>query len=267
MSTAAAPPRRPRLQAELDLSKGVRWSLAGHALLAALFLLKNLVFPGKPALYVPTLRVDIVGLPDVLKKDLANIPRNKPSQEILDALKKAEESAKKIKPSTVKLPPPEQKAEKDEMVLHPKQMANPAARERKLKSALERIKSLEKIEDRDTDSKPVVVKGNRVSKGTSLTGDAKEAAEASYFDQLRDRLQENWALPVWVARQNLSAQVQVFIDAHGRLRNFRFVKNSGNPQFDEAIKKTLSDSQPFPIPPEGLADSLLDHGVLVGFPL
>ena len=36
---------------------------------------------------------------------------------------------------------------------------------------------------------------------------------------------------------------------------------------DEAVKKTLTQSQPFPRPPEDLISSLLSNGILLGFPL
>ena len=49
---------------------GLRKSLAIHGLLLALVLLASLVFQGNPIPILPTLRVDVVGLPDALKKDL-----------------------------------------------------------------------------------------------------------------------------------------------------------------------------------------------------
>jgi colicin import membrane protein len=258
-----------------DFSVGLRRSMALHAAIAVLILFKSFVMPGKSIPIVPTLRVDIVGLPDVLKKDLPQLNKRPPSPEIEAAMKKAEAEIKKKE-----APKPEEKAEpaeKDEMVLKPKKASEqePAkARERKNKNALDRIKALAKL-GVDTPQKEAVkekpagqlIKGNAISKGTSLAGDAKENAAATYYDILRDRLQENWALPVWLARQKLSARIQIFIDSQGRLKAFKFLKGSGNAQFDEAVKKAIQDSQPFPAPPSELAGSVLADGVLVGFPL
>lgn len=273
-ATELRPPRKPRHTSQEGYARAVRVSFALHGLFLALIIFKSLVFPSTPIPFAPTLRVDMVGLPDVLKKDLHNVP-SESSKEIAEALKHAESEAKKIKP--VKIPDlaktPIEKADKDELVLKPKQAVekHEKIRENRLKSALARIKALDKIEDSVEPPSPAkaaaVVKGNKVSKGSSLAGDAKEAAQASYYDALRGKLQENWALPVWIARQNYSAQVQIFIDAYGRLRSFRFTKPSGNAQFDSAIKKTLEESQPFAHPPDDLAASILTHGVLVGFPL
>jgi TonB family protein len=139
------------------------------------------------------------------------------------------------------------------------------SREKRLKSALDRIKSLSKIQEEAPSSLPM--KGNKLSKGTSLSGDAVEAAEASYFDLVRDRLQAYWELPVWLQRQKLTAEVQIFIDSRGKLRNFRFTRSSGNEKFDEEVRKALTQSQPFPIPPEAIVSSVLVDGISVGFPL
>lgn len=244
-----------------DGRAGLRWSVVGHLAVLVLVILKNLVFPGQMSSYTPTLRVDMVDLPDVLKKDMNGMPRTA-SKEMQEALKKAETEARKIKPTISK-----EVADPDELVLHPKSAAakDTSTREKKLKNALARIKSLSKISN-DEGQDVAVVKGNKISKGTSLSGDAREAAEATYFDLIRDRLHENWALPVWLSRQNLSAQVTLFIDAAGRIRGIRFTKSSGNAQFDEAVKKSITDSEPFPRPPEGLND-LLANGIPAGFPL
>jgi len=258
-----------------SLSKGLKWSLIGHAGIAVVILIKSLVFPGKPIAYIPALRVDIVGLPDILKKDLSKVP-NTPqannAKEISEILKKAEQDAKKIKPAP--LPPkPKEIARPDEMVLKPKQAKETKEKEskkrqEKLLSSLQRMKSLAKIsEESEAPKAPSVIKGNAISHGTSLSGDARESAEASYYDLIRDRLQENWELPPWLARQSLSAQIQLYIDKKGRLANFKFMRTSGNKQFDDAVKRTLQESQPYPPPPRELAAATESNGILIGFPL
>ena len=218
-----------------------------------------MIFPGTAKLYIPSLRVDVVGLPDVLKKDKMIQP-----DDIAKALEKAKEAAKNIKP-VIKKPEPKplETAAPDEMLVKPKPMDTQKDREKRNKGALDRIKALEKL----LAQPKVIVKGNKISKGTSLSGEARENAESGYYDSLRSRLQQNWDLPVWIQRQNLSAQVQVFIDGRGQIANFVFMKTSGNPQFDDNVKKTLAQSQPLPIPPAGLSDSMLTRGILIGFPL
>lgn len=268
----ALPPPRPVLPSDRDEKRGLRLSLALHVALALFILIKTLVFPSNPVPFIPSLRVDLVGLPDQLRNELIRGAKT-PLPPLPEETKETQ---------TAKSSEPAETADPDEMVLkprHPKaetprksEKEKTRERERKIKGALARIKALAKITAdsspaKASDSEGTLIKGNRISKGTSLSGEAREAAEASYYDLLRDRLQENWELPVWIARQNLSAQVQLFIDSRGQVRSFRFVKGSGNSQFDDAVRRTISESQPFTPPPAELASSTLTNGILVGFPL
>jgi len=265
MSELAVPPKA-RLQVDEDLLKGIKWSSIVHLSCLVLFLIQSLVFPSKVKPYVPTLKVDLVGLPDVLKKDLTRPSQKQINQEISRVIKQAEETAKQVK-ATKKV---KEIAQKDEMVVHPQPSAHKTV-EKKNKRALERLKALAKIQDDGVAANPTkkttLIKGNKISPGASLSGDAKEAAEANYLEVLRDRLQENWTLPPWVARQRLAAQVQIYIDAKGNLKGMKVLKQSGNTQFDEAVKRAVQESQPFPLPPKDLVSNLLADGILVGFPL
>jgi outer membrane biosynthesis protein TonB len=263
------PDHPPTLPSDRDYQAGLKWSVGLHVVVLVLVLLKSFVFPGNPIPYVPTLRVDVVGLPDILKKDLKNVPSTK---EVSEILKKAEQEARRIKPKPLPpMPKPKEIAQPDEMAMKPiptGKLSKKAEKERekRLKAALARMKAMAKISNEERKSAPLI-KGNKISKGDSLAGDAKESDQSNYYDSVLQRLQENWALPVWLSRQNLSAQVQVFIDARGRLHGFRFVKGSGNPQFDDAVKRTLQESSPFSSPPSALSGSVLVNGIIFGFPL
>ena len=263
-SAPPAPPRgieRPPLEGR-DGSKGFALSLAFHLAFASFILIKTLIFPSAQIMILPSLRVDLVGLPDILKKDLANVSPAPPVEKPAAA-----------KPAPPPAPPaftPEKAkeiAKPDEMVLKPK---NEAHREKNLKSSLDRIKALEQIDEEETPSKTAgspVIKGNKISKGSSLTGDARETDQASYFDSIRSRLQNNWELPLWISRQNYSARVQLFIDRRGRVTTIRFIKPSGNAQFDDAVRKAITQSDPFAPPPAEIAGKIVSDGIQVGFPL
>jgi len=280
-------PAAPKTIYDRDFGRGFRLSVAAHVALALLLLIKAIVLPGKPIPLVPTLRVDVVGLPDLLKQELKNAPDARANSDAIEkALKQAEDSAKKVEPPKAlpKTKEPVEKAEPDEMVLKPKQIQvtqrdklreKEKHREKKLLSALNRIRALEKISDEVKPHKTganatlssTLIRGNKISKGSSLSGDAIESDVASYYDSIRDRLQNNWEIPIWFKNQGFSAKVQIFIDRSGRLRNFRFIKPSGNAQFDDAVKRTVSESQPFPVPPDDVVSTVLVDGILVGFPL
>jgi TonB family protein len=276
-------PRNPRIggvHPEEQLRSNLKWSLALHGGLLLVVLLRSLVFPGEPKQYRPALRVDLVGLPDILKKDLSKIS---PALPPVDSAP-ADEPSKTTPATAAEI----EKADPNEMVLKKKESVSERnrkrleqlarqenaerERERKMEAALARVKSLARIRSQvagqaSSSEAGVLIKGNQISKGTSLSGDAAETAELSYLDLVRDKLQQSWELPVWLARQNLSAKVEIFIDGRGVVRTLRFTRPSGNPQFDEAVKRTIAQSQPFPRPPKDQEDSLLYHGISLGFPL
>lgn len=274
-ATPPRPSRRMRHPADKDLSWSFRWSVGLHAAIAIFLVLKSIVFPSDPAPYVSALRVDIVGLPDLLKNERPD--PNKPSlSELESRLKETERQAEDLKlPTPTKADKAVEKADPAEMVLKPqKQKAEKTEdRQKKLRSALDRIKSLDKIaqlqskEQQEKATAGQLIKGNQISKGTSLTGEARENAVATYFDAVRDALQSNWTLNAWLARQKFSARIQVYIDSRGNLRSYKFTKVSGNAAFDDAVKAAIFKSQPFPAPPEGIAHSVLVDGISVGFPL
>jgi TonB family protein len=276
-------PRKPRLggvHSEERLKSNLKWSLALHGAILLVIILRSFVFPREPKQYRPALRVDIVGLPDILKKDLSKIS---PALPPVDSAP-AEEPSKTTPPKSAEV----EKADPDDMVLHKKESVSERnrkrleqlareekadrERERKMQSALSRMKSLARIrsqvagQDKSAEA-GILIKGNQISKGTSLSGDAAETAELSYYDLVKSQLQQTWELPVWLSRQNLSARVEIFINGHGIVHTLRFTKPSGNPQFDEAVKRTIVQAQPFPKPPRDEADSLLVHGISLGFPL
>jgi TonB family protein len=247
---------------------GFKRSLFGHALLFFFAIAKTFVFPGNSLPYIPVLKVDLVELPDVLKKDLAAPNQNQLTQDISKILKAAEQDATRLKAKILNI------AERDEMVVKPKAISEKSV-QNKNRRALDRIKAFAKIQETPpTESqpnkkelRPSLVKGNKLSPGTSLSADAKEAAQANYLDSLRDRLRQNWILPAWIDQQNFSAQVLIRIDSKGTLRDFQWAKSSKNPQFDEAVKQAVQQSQPFPLPTSDLKISLLSDGILIGFPL
>jgi TonB family protein len=234
-----------------NLSPGLRISMALHVGAIVFILLKSLFFPSSPTPYIPVLKVDLIGLPDQIKPEPVVPPA-------------AQEKSAPVaeKPAVV--------AQKDEISLkkNPKPHPTPVVKktDEKISNALARIKALERIKS-DVSRQSTTHKGNQLSAGSSSTGETRESLAATYYDSVMEMVRSRWALPVWLARQNLQAQVQVHLDSQGRVQNLRWIKNSGNTQFDEAVKKTIMDSEPFAIPPPELKGSLLSQGILLGFPL
>jgi len=101
--------RQNQAYQESKLSAGLKWSIAGHFALFFAVMFKGLIFPDQIKPYTPTLKVDLVALPDVLKKDLVSPKQSQLNTEIASTLKKAEVDANRIK--TTRPAPPERNRE------------------------------------------------------------------------------------------------------------------------------------------------------------
>ncbi|HRK02298.1 MAG TPA: TonB C-terminal domain-containing protein [Oligoflexia bacterium] len=255
----ATPPkrniRRPGSSQD-EFGRSLRLSAAVHAILLIGALLSTLVFRREPVMLSPSIRVDLVGLPDIKKKDL-NLSEPGPD------LSKIEKELEASKPA----PAPEPAVEDKPEISLKKKDGKPKkeeSRKESLSSAIERIKALAEIENdlKKNKKNTTQVKGNTVSKGNALTGTSAQDINA-YAAGMQARLREHWNLPVWLAKQNLAARVVVFLDDRGYVANTVLAKSSGNTQYDEYVLKTVRMSQPFGPPPSDIQDD----GVLLLFPL
>ncbi len=65
-------------------------------------------------------------------------------------------------------------------------------------------------------------------------------------------IQQNWALSPYLLDQsrlaNIEARAKLLYAADGRLKSFRIETPSGNPQFDDSLKKAIIKSQQLPQP-------------------
>lgn len=237
-------------QPENEFQMGLWISIALHLVFVAVLFwgAKRATDPEKLTPVLPTLRVDLVGLPDQLKSEMVNPAPYVPRKEEISREKNTPKIHQPPVPSdAMKIPSKNKKETKKDT-------------SKRMKNALERIKALSKIQEEVTESQ--AVKGNQISKGSSLSANAQTSTTPSYAEHVRERLQSYWALPPWIARQKLSAQVEVEINAAGMVSRLQFLRPSGNQQFDNEVKKTIQASQPFN-PPEGGNSAK----IVVGFPL
>jgi len=211
----------------------------------------------KPKPYIPSLRVDLVGLPLQKTPETAAPPPTEASA-----------------PSPAPAPPPrkpkmrELPEDGDFALKKQKNKAKESKKEkeakRKLKQAIERIRAIERIKALTASEE---VRGNRISKGTSLSAEARTTLEAGYFEVVLEQVRTHWELPKWLIGQGLSAKVLLQIDSRGIIRSFKFVQSSGNASFDQEVKRALLAASPFPVPPQDISGSLVNDGILLGFPL
>lgn len=222
------------------LRRAIKISLAIHVGALVALYLKSVILPGSLLTkdYIPSLRVDLVSLPDQKKTDSMTPSR-----------------------SAVDLPVIKERVKQKPIVEKGDYSLSKKNHQDRVKSALARIKALEKLNDGEP------VKGNRIAKGSSATGEAKESLETTYFDLVLEKVRAEWELPHWLQEQNLSAKVLIHVDRRGMITSHRFIKSSGNEQFDAAVKKALQAATPFPAPPLAIVPDVSQAGILLGFPI
>lgn len=228
------------------LSRAIKVSIIIHVSLLVFLILKSIVAPSEVNTkeYIPSLRVDLVALPDQKTTDQVTPAMPVPAE--------AEEPVKEVKKEVVKTAP----EEKGDYSLNKKKN-----KKERMKSALDRIKALEKIKEGEP------IRGNKVMKGSSSKGVATENVQTTYIDVVLDKVRNEWELPQWLKDKGLTAKVLIKIDRRGMITSTRFLKTSGNEQFDAAVKRTLQASVPFPAPPLSILADMSGDGIVFGFPI
>lgn len=117
--------------------------------------------------------------------------------------------------------------------------------------------------------KDLVLSGNKLSQGESLVG-GQEVTSSTEFQRyssvLPDLVRVNWSIPSYLAEQELTCSVRIFINKSGRLIKAELYESSGNDEYDiralSAVRKT-----DFPVPPGKISAAIRDGEILLGFPL
>lgn len=254
---------------ELEINKGLKWSLGLHVGLVLFLILRTYVVSNDVIDYDSAIRVDIVGLPEKID------PKK---------LAPAEPTPPKPKEAEPPPPPPPPEPAKEVPKLPDQKKIDPEAVnldtvKKKQQQALNRLKSLSAIEQikknlekQKNDSEKTgneksatQVKGNILSPGTELTGLNKLQHE-NYVAQIDRQIKQNWSIPEWLAKKDYKAQVLLKLDENGLIVFRQIVKSSGNTNYDDAVLETIDKSAPYPHPPEKLIAIVGSRGMLIGFP-
>lgn len=242
---------------EPDIKKMIAISIAFHIGVLLVFTVKTAFFPSDIPKYQPAVRVDLIGLPDKRNPDKPVVaPSPKP-----EPVKEQEKKAPKA---------PEKKATE---VKKTETKASQSAALNKLKrmSAIEKLKAMQdkpKAEEKPSEAaKPQTetLKGNVISVGSALKGLNKLEFD-QYIGSLDAHVKNNWSLPEWMKTQGLTAEVLVKIDKSGQMIERRFIKKSGNTEFDDRVMAALEKSNPFPAPPDKFTDLVGIQGITFAFP-
>lgn len=102
-------------------------------------------------------------------------------------------------------------------------------------------------------------KGTATSRPAGLPGASgtskRESPELlAYARALDEKIRSNWTVPELEIKnaRNLIVQVRITIEKNGGVSNIRMEKSSGNPYFDDSVRRAIQKSSPLPIPPEQL---------------
>jgi TonB family protein len=216
-----------------------------HVALITILILSSKVAFNRPVVISngggKTINVDVVGFPNILKKDIAALAQ------------KAEEPVSK--PDEMKLPDAKKiKAEKKSVLEQLK------ASIKQEKTYLEKVKIIKGI-------KQSIGIGSATAKaeGTGAGDSADNMPGNPYFSTMKDLIRSYWRVPGWVKADGLNTIILVKLDQSGTAYEIAVTQPSGNADFDALAYNAVKNASPFPTPPVSLKDTLQD-GVILSFP-
>ena len=75
-----------------------------------------------------------------------------------------------------------------------------------------------------------------------------------YFRRLEESVRNSWVLPAALVRDaaKLVVELRIVIEKDGRVSEERIERGSGNPYFDDSVRRAIRKASPLPVPPEQL---------------
>jgi len=96
-------------------------------------------------------------------------------------------------------------------------------------------------------------------RGTAGGGGAQGTVRLSpelrdYFRRLEESVRSSWVLPGALVRDaaKLVVELRIVIEKDGRVSEERIERGSGNPYFDDSVRRAIRKASPLPVPPEQL---------------
>lgn len=123
----------------------------------------------------------------------------------------------------------------------------------------------------DNQLKKLILEGNKISKGSSLTGVQVTQNNLGEFENyivtLPDHVRPYWKLPSYLLDKKLQCRIQVYINAAGDLVRASLVESSGDSEYDSKAMQAVKAAAPFPRPDASIVSKLIQGEVILGFPL
>ena len=206
------------LQRHLRTNKELIISASAHIVIVLVIMLSNGFRPFRPLLLLNTrglktasITVDVVGLPNILKKDLTRFNESGRTAEMVfnETQKLARDKSNFIQQLRKSL------AQKED-------------------SYLKKIK---------------VIKGLKIEQASDGTGNGQDSSP--YFIGVKELVRNYWKIPTWVDTSGLNTLITIKIDINGALSEITISKSSGNEDFDRMSYQAVKNAAPFtPPPPE-----------------
>ena len=137
-----------------------------------------------------------------------------------------------------------------------------ATKEKKPSSSLKRVG--------DKKLKQLILAGNRLSKGNTLTGEGGAEVQTlfqEYASQFPDWVRPHWNLPGYLINRNLQCRIRVFVSAMGDLIKVKVMNSSNDEEYDRKAVAAIERAAPFPAPPETIRARVVKGDIILGFPL
>jgi len=173
--------------------------------------------------------VDLVAMPNILKKDLALIN--------------------------------EKKVDKEQMVLKQSTNIDRLKTIKKLREKIDKNNYLKKINQVRGLG---VVFSEQANLGVSSNKELDE--KDKYFIKLKNIVNSNWNLPSWVDFENKKVLIKVYIENDGSLIRLDLLKSSNDNELDDSAINAIKKSEPFLIAPEKFKEDIKKNGIIFSFP-
>lgn len=212
-----------------------------------------------------SVRVDVVGMPKMTLQELKaleSLPEQAKDAKPVEAAK-VEEAQVPVKPDDVVMPDDSKPAAKKSFT----DLLNDYS--------TKKIKLADKAKNGEKSGKilgldSLIIEGNRLSKGTALTGTTSDMADSvfvGYVQTIPEKVREHWRLPGYLKEQNLKCRIHIWIGLGGEIIKLAVRESSGNAEFDSKAEAAIRAAAPFAAPPVDAAPKIATRGVVLGFPL
>lgn len=137
------------------------------------------------------------------------------------------------------------------------------------KKPRKKVKKIEEVED-TTDYSNVIAAGNKLSEGSSYTGTSSAQAQGAFDEyvlSVMEEVRKFWKLPAYLANLELSCHVQIFINAQGKLLDYKIIKSSGNKEYDDKAIGSIRSVKKFPRPDKEITNRLVAGEIVLAFPI